>query len=62
VIVYFFLEPWRAASEPFYALLPLALAGFATAIIFVVQSFVGLFADRGQDSRQHQSFSKGANQ
>jgi hypothetical protein len=49
-------------SDPLYAVLPLALAGFATAMIFGVQSFVGLLSNRGQDFQQHQSFSKGANQ
>jgi hypothetical protein len=62
VIAYCSLESWMAESDPLYVFLPLALAGFATAIIFDVQSFVGGFAGRGQGSQQHQSLSKGASQ
>jgi len=51
-----------AESDPLYVFLPLALAGFATAIIFGVQWFVGGFAGGGQGSQQHQSLSKGASQ
>src|SRR5712664_3776247 len=49
-----------AGRSPIHPFLPLALAGFATAVIFVVQWFVGLFSDRGQRFEQHQSTSKGA--
>jgi hypothetical protein len=51
-----------AESDPLYVFLPLALAGFATAIIFGVQWFVVLFPVRGQGSKQHGSLSKGASQ
>jgi hypothetical protein len=41
-----------SGSDPLYAFLPLALAGFTTAVILGVQWFVGPFSDRDQ------SFSK----
>ncbi len=62
MIVHCSLESWMAESVPLYVFLPLALAGFATAIIFGVQGSVVLFSGRGQGSQQHQSISKGANQ
>ena len=60
MIAHCFLELWMAESDPFYVFLPLALAGFATAIIFGIQ--FGGFSRRGQGSQQHQSLSKGASQ
>jgi hypothetical protein len=62
VIAHCFLESWMAESDPLYLFLPLALAGFATAIVFGVQWSVVLFPRRGQCSEQHQSLSKGASQ
>jgi hypothetical protein len=62
VIAHPFLELWMAESDPSYVFLPLALAGFATAIIFGVQLLVGGSSRRGQASQQHQSLSKGASQ
>ena len=62
MIAHCFLESWMAESDPLYVFLPLALAGFATAIIFGVQLLVGGFSRRGQGSQQHQSLSKGASQ
>jgi hypothetical protein len=62
VIAYRSLESWMAESDPLYAFLPLALAGFATAIIFGIQLLLGGFYRRGQGSQQHQSLSKGASQ
>ena len=62
MIAHCFLESWMAESDPLYVFLPLALAGFATAIIFGVQWFVVLFPVRGQGSKQHGSLSKGASQ
>jgi hypothetical protein len=51
-----------SGSDPIYAFLPLALAGFTTAVILGVQRFVGPFSDRDQRFEQDQSISKGANQ
>ena len=62
MIAHCFLESWMAESDPLYVFLPLALAGFATAIIFGVQWSVVLFSARGQGSQQHESLSKGASQ
>jgi len=62
VIVHCALQLRMAESNPLYVFLPLALAGFATAIIFGVQWFVGGFSGGGQGSQQHQSLSKGASQ
>jgi len=62
VIFHCSLELQMAGNDPLYVFLPLALAGFATAIIFGVQWFVGLFSGRGHGSQQHQSLSKGASQ
>ena len=56
------LESWMAESDSLYVFLPLALAGFATAIIFGIQLLVGGSSRRGQGSQQHQSLSKGASQ
>ena len=56
------LQSWMAGSDPLYAFLPLALAGFTTAVVFSVHRFVGLFSDRDESSQQGQSISKGANQ
>ena len=44
MIVHCFLESSMAESDPLYVFLPLALAGFATAIIFGVQWLVGGFS------------------
>ncbi len=54
------LESWMADGDPLYVFLPLALAGFATAIIFGIQLLLGGFSRHGQGSQQHQSLSKGA--
>ena len=62
MIAYCSLESWMAESGPLYVFLPLALAGFATAIIFGVQWSVVLFPVRGQGSKQHELLSKGASQ
>jgi len=62
VIAHCFLESWMAESDPRYEFLPLALAGFATAIIFGIQLLLGGFSRLGQGSKQHQSLSKGASQ
>ena len=62
MIAHCFLESWMADSDPLYIFLPLALAGFVTAIIFGVQSFVGGSSRSGQGSLQHESLSKGASQ
>ena len=62
MIAHRFLELGMAESDPFYVFLPLALAGFATAIIFGVQLLVGSSSRGGQGSQQHQSLSKGASQ
>jgi hypothetical protein len=62
VIAYCSFESWMAESVPLYVFLPLALAGFATAIIFGIQLLLGGFSRRGQSSQQHQSLSKGASQ
>ena len=62
MIVHLSLESWMAGSDPLYVFLPLALAGFATAIIFGVHWSVVLFPIRGQSSKQHESLSKGASQ
>jgi hypothetical protein len=53
------LEPWIAESDPLYVLLPLALAGFATAIVFGLQWLAGLLFSPDQ-SFERQSISKGA--
>jgi hypothetical protein len=57
-----FLEPGMAARDPLYAFVPLALAGFTTAVILGVQWCVGLFFNHDQGFQKHQSISKGANQ
>ena len=62
MIAHCFLESWMAESDPHYVFLPLALAGFATAIIFGIQLLLGGFSRRGQGSQQHRSPSKGASQ
>jgi len=62
VIFHCSLELQMAGNDPLYVFLPLALAGFATAVIFGVQWFVGLLSDPDQSFQQHQSLSKGANQ
>ena len=49
-------------SDPLYTYLPLALAGFTTAVILGVQWCVGLFFDHDTSFQKHQSISKGANQ
>ena len=62
MIAHCFLELWMAESDPFYVFLPLALAGFATAINFGIQLLLGGFSRHRQGSQQHQSLSKGASQ
>ena len=61
MILHCFLEPRMAARDPLYAFLPLALAGFTTAIIFGLHRFAELFSDHDQSVQQDQSISKGAN-
>jgi hypothetical protein len=55
-----FLELRMAESGPPYLFLPLALAGFATVIIFGVQWFAEPFPDRNQSFQQGRSTPKGA--
>lgn len=43
-------EPQPIASHPLYPLLPLAIAGFTTFLIFGIQSFLGLVANRKEFS------------
>ena len=57
-----FLEACAPETDPLYVFLPLALAGFATAIIFGVQWSVVVICGRDQGSLKHQSVSKGADQ
>jgi hypothetical protein len=57
-----FLEACAQGTDPLYVFLPLALAGFATAIIFGVQWSVVVISGRAQGSVKHQSVSKGADQ
>jgi len=57
-----FLEACAPGTDPVYVFLPLALAGFATAIIFGVQWSVVVISGRNQGSLKHQSVSKGADQ
>ena len=56
------LELQLVGSDPLLVFLPLALAGFATALIFAVHRFVELFPDDDQSFQEDQSISKGANQ
>jgi hypothetical protein len=51
-----------AESDLLYVFLPLAVAGFATAITFGVQWSVVIFPVRDQGSKEHESLSKGASQ
>jgi hypothetical protein len=62
MIFYYLLEPRLAGSDPLLAFLPLALAGFATALILGVHRFVELFPDDDHSFQEDQSISKGANQ
>ena len=62
MIFHCLLEPQLAGSDPLLIFLPLALAGFATALIFGVQRIVELFPDVDQRFQEDQSISKGANQ
>jgi hypothetical protein len=62
VIAHCFLESWMAERDPLYVFLPLAVAGFATAIIFGVQWSVVIFPVRDEGSKEHESLSKGASQ
>jgi hypothetical protein len=57
-----YLDPLATESNALSGFLPLALAGFGTAVILGVQWLARLFADRDQGSQQHRSFSKGATQ
>jgi hypothetical protein len=57
-----FLEACAPGTDPLYVFLPLALAGFATAMIFGVQWCVVVISSRDQSSLKHQSVSKGADQ
>ena len=60
MIFHCLLEPQLAGSDPFLVFLPLALAGFATALIFGVQRIVELVPDDDQSFQEDQSISKGA--
>ena len=62
MIVHGFPQACVAGADPLYVFLPLALAGFATAIIFGVQWSVVVISGRNQGSLKHQSVSKGADQ
>jgi hypothetical protein len=62
MIFHCLLEPQLADSDPLLVFLPLALAGFATALIFGVHRIVELFPDDAQSFQEDQSISKGANQ
>jgi hypothetical protein len=62
MIVHCLLELQLVGSDPLLLFLPLALAGFATALIFAVHRFVELFPDDDQSFQEDQSISKGANQ
>ena len=62
MIAHRFLESWMAESDLLYVFLPLAVAGFATAITFGVQWSVVIFPVRDQGSKEHESLSKGASQ
>ena len=57
-----FLEACAPGTDPLYVFLPLALAGFATAIIFGVQWSAVVISGRDQDFVKHHSVSKGADQ
>jgi hypothetical protein len=60
VIFHCFAEASLPGTESFWAFLPLALAGFTTAVIFGVQWFVGLFFEHDQIPQQDLSISQGA--
>ena len=60
MIFHCLLELQLAGSDPLLVFLPLALAGFATPLIFSVQRIVGLFPDDDQSFQENQSISKGA--
>lgn len=62
MMVHSALQSWVVGSDPLNTVLPLALAAFATAVVFSVHRLVGLFSDRDQSSQHDQSISKGANQ
>lgn len=62
MILHCFLETCVLGTGSLYAFLPLALAGFATAIIFGVQWSVGLISDRNRLCLQNSSTSQGADQ
>ena len=62
MIFHCFPQACVPGADPLYVFLPLALAGFATAIIFGVQWSVVVISGRDQDSLKHQSVSKGADQ
>ena len=60
MIFHCFPEASLPGTEPFCAFLPLALAGFTTAVIFGVQWFVGCFSEHDQILQQDLSISQGA--
>ena len=62
MIFHCLFEPRLTGSDPLLVFLPLALAGFATAIIFGVQWSVVVISGRNQGSLKHQPVSKGADQ
>jgi hypothetical protein len=56
------LESDAAGIDHSYVLLPLEVAGFATAGIFALQWFTGLSSHGSQGSEKHQTRSTGADQ
>jgi hypothetical protein len=62
VIVHCFPQACVPGADPLYVFLPLALVGFATAVILGVQWSAVVISGRDQDSLKHHSVSKGADQ
>ena len=60
MIFHCFPEASLPGTDAFYAFLPLALAGFTTAVIFGVQWFLSCFSEHDQILQQDLSISKGA--
>ena len=59
MIIHCFPQACVAGADPLYVFLPLALAGFATAIIFGVQWSAVVISGRAHDFVSHHSVSKG---
>ena len=55
-----YFDPNAVMHEPLSTVLALAVAGFFTASILLVQWFIGAFSDRDKSSKQDNSISKGA--